>query len=157
MQFKLDGPNASFPFTTSNTTYNAIILPRDYKIGTFTSQPSPTTAGFVMTKYNPGVGATYERNPNWWGGTTPCDGVDLTYYADDAAANAALLGGQTDLISQTSVATGRPLLKNPNVQLFRTRGAAHREIVPRHRHEPEPQGLPGASGDRHARSTARRS
>ncbi len=129
VQFKLDGPNASFPFTTSNTTYNSILLPRDYKIGTFTSQPSPTTAGFVMTKYNPGVGATYERNPTWWGGTTPCDGVDLVYYADDAAANAALLGGQTDLISQTSIATGRPLLNNPNVQLFRTRGAAHREIV----------------------------
>jgi peptide/nickel transport system substrate-binding protein len=129
VQFTLDGPNASFPFATSNTTYNAILLPRDYKMGTFTTQPSPTTAGFMMTSYNPGVGATYDRNPGWWGGTTPMDGVDLTYYADDAAANAALLGGQTDLISQTSVATGRPLLNNPSVQLFRTRGAAHREIA----------------------------
>lgn len=129
VQFTLDAPNASFAFATSNTTYNAILLPRDYTVGKFTSNPSPTTAGFMMTAYSPGVGATYERNPNWWGGRTPLDGVDLTFYASDAAANAALLGGQIDLISQTSVATGRPLLNNPNVQLFRTRGAPHREII----------------------------
>jgi peptide/nickel transport system substrate-binding protein len=129
VQFTLDAPNSSFPYQTSNTTYNAILLPRDYVLGTFTKSPTPTTGAFMMTSYTAGVGATYDANPNWWGGKAGVDGVDLKYYADDASANAALLGGQADMINQTTVTTGRALLNNSKVQLFKTRGSAHREII----------------------------
>ena len=56
------------------------------------------------------------------------DGVDVTYYADEAAMIAGLLGGQIDLINQVQFATGRAVFNNSNVQIFSTRGATHREV-----------------------------
>jgi peptide/nickel transport system substrate-binding protein len=127
VQFTLDSPTASFPYLTSSTTYQAIILPADYKLGTFEKTPQ-TTGAFRLVSYNPGVGAKYDRFTGWWGGTAPLDGIDVTYYSDDAAVTAALLGGQVDLIGQIQFATGRPLFSNANVQIFAARGATHREV-----------------------------
>ena len=75
-----------------------------------------------------GRGARFDRNPNWWGGKASLDGVDLTYYADDAAVVAALLGGQIDLISQVNYSSDRALFGNKSVQIFSTGGSPHREI-----------------------------
>lgn len=127
VQFRLDAPTASFPYLTSSTTYQAIILPSNYKLGTFEKTPQ-TTGAFRLTSYRPGVGATYERNPGWWGGRAPLDGIDLTYFSDDSAIISALLGRQIDLINQVNFATGRALFTNPNVQIFNARGATHRQV-----------------------------
>lgn len=127
VEFRLDAPTASFPYLTSSTTYQAIILPKDYKEGTFT-KTAQTTGAFAITSYTPGVGVKYDRNPGWWGGTAALDGVDGTYFADDAAVTAALLGNQVDLADQIQFATGRALFSNPNVQIFATRGATHRQV-----------------------------
>jgi peptide/nickel transport system substrate-binding protein len=127
VQFHLDAPNAHFPYLTSSTTYQAIILPASYQVGTFTTKPQ-TTGGFQLTSYTPGVGARYDRFPGWWGGKTPLDGVDVSFYSDPASAVAALLGGQTDLIGQIDVATARPLLRNHNLKIYRARGATHRQV-----------------------------
>jgi peptide/nickel transport system substrate-binding protein len=125
--FHLEAPNASFPYLTSSTTYQAIILPSNYQAGSFVRTPQGTGA-FKITSYTPGVGAKYERYTGWWGGRAPLDGVDVTYYSDDAALVAALLGGQTDLANQIQFATGRPLFHNGKIQIFRARGATHREV-----------------------------
>jgi peptide/nickel transport system substrate-binding protein len=127
VQFSLDTPTASFPYLTSSTTYQGIILPADYVNGSFEKTPQ-TTGAFKLSSYSPGVGAKYDRYAGWWGGSAPLDGVDVTYYTDDAAVTAALLGGQIDLIGQIQFATGRPLFSNSNVQIFSTRGATHRQI-----------------------------
>ena len=74
------------------------------------------------SRTTPGVSAKYERNTGWWGGTAPLDGVDVTYYAEDAAIISPLLGGQIDLLNQIQFATGRALFNNPNVtDLLRAR------------------------------------
>jgi peptide/nickel transport system substrate-binding protein len=130
VQFTLDSPTASFPYLTSSTTYQAIILPKDYKLGTFTKTPQ-TTGAFRITSYTPGVGAKFDRNTGWWGGNAPLDGVDVTYYADEAAMIAGLLGGQIDLCNQIQFATGRAAFNNSKVQIFTARGATHREICMR--------------------------
>jgi peptide/nickel transport system substrate-binding protein len=131
VQFVLDNPTASFPYLTCQTTYQAIILPADYKMGTYVSTPQ-TTGAFILRSYTPGVGAKYDRNPDWWGGKAPLDGIDAKYYDDDAALDAAVLGGQVDLASQVSfIAGGQSLVNNPNVQTFPAKGAAHREICMR--------------------------
>jgi peptide/nickel transport system substrate-binding protein len=127
VEFDLESPTASFPYLTSSTTYQAIILPANYQVGTFEKTPQ-TTGAFKLTSYTPGNGAKYDRNPAWWGGHAPLDGVDATYYSDDAAVTAALLGGQIDLIGQIQFATGRPLFNNANVQIFSAHGATHREV-----------------------------
>ena len=130
VQFRLDAPTASFPYLTSSTTYQAIMLPADYQIGSFQRTPQ-TTGAFRLTSYNPGVGAKFERNTSWWGGRAPLDGVDVTYYSDDAAVVSALLGNQVDLVGQVNFATGRALFTSPNVQIFNARGSTHRQVAMR--------------------------
>ena len=128
--FHLNQPVSNFPFLVSSTTYQAIILPANYQLGRFTSK-AQTTGAFQITKYTPGVGASYDRFNGWWGGTAPLAGVDVTYYSAAAAADAALLGNQIDLIGQIQLATDRPLFNNANVQIFKARGATHREMAMR--------------------------
>jgi peptide/nickel transport system substrate-binding protein len=130
VKFNLSSANASFPYLLSSTTYQAIILPKDYQLGTFTTTPQ-CTGGFKITSYTPGVGAKYDRFAGWWGGQTPLDGVDVTYYTDAAAADSALLAGTIDLIGQIQLGTDRPLFNNPSVQIFSAHGATHREVAMR--------------------------
>jgi len=125
--FHLTSPVSNFPYLVSSTTYQAIILPANYVLGTFTSK-SQTTGAFELVSYTPGVGATYNRFAGWWGGTAPLDGVDGTYYQAAAAADAALLGGSIDLITQITLSSDRPLFNNPNVKVITARGATHREV-----------------------------
>src|SRR5579872_191131 len=130
IEFHLDAPTANFPYLSSSTTYQGILLPANYKLGTFEKTPQ-TTGAFKLVSYNPGVSAKYDRNPGWWGGSAPLDGIDLTYYSDDSAIISALLGGQIDLINQINFVTGRALFSNPNVQIFNARGATHRQVCMR--------------------------
>ena len=123
--FKLDSPTSSFPYLTSNTTYQAIILPKDY-VGPFEKTPQ-TTGAFNLVAYTPGVSARYDRNPNWWGGSAPLDGVDATLGEDTAVIN-ALIGGQVDLLNGIVFANSRALFNNSNIKIFTARGATHREI-----------------------------
>jgi peptide/nickel transport system substrate-binding protein len=125
--FYLQAPNANFPYLVSSTTYQAIILPADYKIGTF-AKTAQTTGPFNIVSYTPGVGAKYDRNPNWWGGKALLDGVDVTFYSDDAAVVAALLSGQIDLVSQVTFASDRALFNNSKVQILSASSAGHRQI-----------------------------
>jgi peptide/nickel transport system substrate-binding protein len=126
--FHLDAPNASFPYLTSSTTYQAIILPANYTLGTFEKTPQATGA-FRLVSYTPGVGATFQRYDGWWRGRAPLDGVDLKYFSDDAAVISALLGNQIDLVNEVHFATGRALFSNRNVKIFSAHGATHR-LVP---------------------------
>ena len=125
--FFLDAPTAAFPYLCSNTTYQALIQPSSYKIGQFV-KGGTTTGGFRLVSYTPGVGAKFDRNPDWWGGSTSLDGVDVTYYSDSAAATAALLGGQIDMISQVSFSESRALFNNSKVQIITAKGTPHRQI-----------------------------
>jgi peptide/nickel transport system substrate-binding protein len=126
--FHLEAPNGGFPYLTSSTTYQAIILPANYQLGTFEKTPQ-TTGAFKLTAYTPGVGATYQRFDGWWGGKAPLDGIDMKYFTDDAAVISALLGNQIDLVNEIHFSTGRALFNNPNVTIFSARGATHR-LVP---------------------------
>ncbi len=127
VMFQLDAPTASFPYLLSSTTYQAIVLPANYQLGTFTSKPQ-TTGAFKLTSYTPGVSAKYDRYDGWWGGKAALDGVDVTYYSDAAAADAALLASTIDLIGQIQLASDRSLFNNPKVQIFNSHGATHREV-----------------------------
>jgi peptide/nickel transport system substrate-binding protein len=130
VDFHLDAPTGGFPYLSSSTTYQAILLPADYKKGTFEKTPQ-TTGAFMLVSYTPGVGAKYERFPGWWGGRAALDGIDVTYYKDDAATTAALLGKQVNLVGQINYVTGRPLINNRNVRIFNAHGATHREVCMR--------------------------
>ncbi|MDX6562084.1 MAG: peptide/nickel transport system substrate-binding protein, partial [Gaiellales bacterium] len=126
VSFKLDTPTTSFPYLTSSTTYQAIILPKDYA-GPYEKQPAQTTGAFNLVSYTPGVSARYDRNPSWWGGSAALDGVDVTLGEDTAIIN-ALIGGQLDLLNGIVFANSRALFNNSNVKIFSAKGATHRQI-----------------------------
>jgi peptide/nickel transport system substrate-binding protein len=128
--FHLENPTASFPFAISPTTFNAIVLPAAYQLGSFVSRPQ-TTGAFQLTSYTPGVGASFSRFDGWWHGRPPLDGVDATIYADAAAVDSALGAGTIDLTTQTAFTSDRPLYTNPKLQIFQARSADHTQVCMR--------------------------
>jgi peptide/nickel transport system substrate-binding protein len=85
------------------------------------------TGAFRLVSYTPGVGARFDRFTRWWGGRVPLDGVDVTYFSDEAAEAVALLGGRIDL-GNLSFAAARPLFNNSRVKIFAARTSTHRQV-----------------------------
>ncbi|HSI40787.1 MAG TPA: ABC transporter substrate-binding protein [Xanthobacteraceae bacterium] len=126
VRFTLDAPNGNFPYYVSTDNYNAIILPADYK-GDF-EQTFNGTGPFKIEKFTPKVGASFVRNPDYWGGPVLPDRVELNFYNDLQPQVLALLGGQIDLVQQVSVQGGQSLFDNPAVTILRLKSNAHRQI-----------------------------
>src|SRR5260370_36924257 len=64
--FHLKQPNGGFIDAVSNDNYNMIIVPDRYDFGDY-QESFIGTGRFVMTSYSPGAGATFVRNPHYWG------------------------------------------------------------------------------------------
>jgi peptide/nickel transport system substrate-binding protein len=128
--FNLQTPTASFPYIMGSNTYQAIILPSTYQLGSFVKHPQ-TTGAFQLTDYVPGPGghATYDRNPNWWGGTVWLDGVDATLYSDPAATNLALLGGNLDLLAGINRTVNAGVFNNPQFTIQQAKSGGHQEFA----------------------------
>lgn len=103
--FDLAASNGFFPYATSQQTYQAIILPRSYKIPADLTKPGDWTSKMNGTgpwrlKENRGAaGYSFEANPTYWGGRPAIDAVEWQILEDQARAG-ALQGGQIDLAVQ---------------------------------------------------------
>jgi peptide/nickel transport system substrate-binding protein len=126
VEFHLDAANGNFPYYVSTDNYNAVILPADYK-GDF-EQNMVGTGPFKLEKYTPKVGASFVRNPDYWGGTPLPDRVELSFYTDYQPQILALQGGQIDIIQQIPVLQGVGLLNDPNVDIISTPSTAHQQV-----------------------------
>ncbi|WAP68179.1 ABC transporter substrate-binding protein [Jiella pelagia] len=124
--FHLDAPNGNFPYYLSSDNYNAIILPADYS-GNFEAEMN-ATGPFKLERYTPKVGATFVKNPDYWGGEPKLDRVELSFYADQQPQVLALLGGQVDVVQQVTVQGSQSLFNNPAVKIIELRSNAHRQI-----------------------------
>ncbi len=126
--FDLEVPTAFFPYLISSTTYQSIILPASYKIGSFTST-SQGTGPFVITSYTTSVAASYDRFDGWWGGQAPLAGIDATVYQTNAALDAALLSGAADLADYAGDAS---LYDKPNVvHIYEVKAAGEQQVAMR--------------------------
>ena len=126
VEFHLESPVGKFPYYVSSDNYNAIILPADYK-GDFETHFNGTGA-FKLDRYQPKVGASFVRNPAWWGGAVTPDRTEFSFYADQQPQVLALQGGQVDLVQQFSVQGGQALLNNPDVAVIRLKSTAQRQV-----------------------------
>lgn len=126
VEFHLDAPNGGFPYVVSTDNYNAVILPADFA-GDFEKDMNGT-GPFKMVKYVPKQGASFEKNPNYWGGAPNLDRVEITFYEDYQPQILAMLGGQLDVIEQIPVLQGAALLSNPDVTIISTPSSAHQEV-----------------------------
>ncbi|HMK85940.1 MAG TPA: ABC transporter substrate-binding protein [Steroidobacteraceae bacterium] len=124
--FHLDAPNGNFPYAVSIDNYNAVILPASYR-GNYESA-FMGTGPFRIESYRPREGATFVRNPEYWGPKALADRVELKFYADIQPRLIALQAGEVDLLDAVPVVMSPALSANPDIKILPVRSASHRQL-----------------------------
>jgi peptide/nickel transport system substrate-binding protein len=128
VEFTLLSPNGNFPYLVSVFNPQSVITPKAYETGTTLDAKPNGTGAWKLESYDPSTGATFSRNPTWWGGTTPLDSISFVFFDAVGPQVTAYQGGQVDCIVQFDVLSGEPLLTDANTNVIATRAATHREI-----------------------------
>jgi peptide/nickel transport system substrate-binding protein len=128
VEFTLLSPNGNFPYLVSVFNPQSVITPKDYETGTTLDVQPNGTGPWKLESYNPSTGATFSRNPEWWGGTTPLDSTEFVFFDAVGPQVTAYQGGQVDCIVQFDVLSGETLLTDANTNVIATRAATHRQI-----------------------------
>ena len=126
VEFHLDAPNGNFPYYVSSDNYNTIILPADYA-GDF-EKNFIGTGPFKLEKYTPKVGASFLRNPDYWGPKALPERTEFSFYAEIQAQIVALQGRVVDVVAQVPVLQGMALLNDPKVSIISLRSSAHTQV-----------------------------
>jgi len=103
--FNLRQPDATWPFILA--TGGAAIVPSDL-YPEKTLQPDDQVIGtgpYKLVKYQPGVQAVLERNPDYWGTPAKNARVLIQYYKDSPALKLAIQGGDVDIAFRNLTAT----------------------------------------------------
>jgi peptide/nickel transport system substrate-binding protein len=124
--FHLLAPNGNFPYLTSSDNYNMIILPNGYDPADWQST-FIGTGPFVMKSYTVNKGATFARNPSYWGTKAKPAGTNFTFYASQTPSVLALTSGAIDVLSSFSVSGAEQLLTG-SYNVIKLRSSAHREL-----------------------------
>ncbi len=124
--FHLQSPYGAFPYAASSANYNMIIVPD----GTdYTTWPKTFigTGPFKMESFNEAVGATFVRNPHYWGSPAKPARVEMTFYPDEGPETSALQAGTIDCVNQFTVAIS-PQLLTGGYNVVDIKSSAHREL-----------------------------
>ena len=94
-------------------------------------------------------GATFERNPDWWGGQTPLDGTELIFFDATGPMVTAYQGDQVDAIVQFDVLYRSLALRRPELHPDRHARRASPPDLDAYRQRPvrRQAGPPGAGLD----------
>jgi peptide/nickel transport system substrate-binding protein len=128
VEFTLLSPNGNFPYLVSVFNAQTPITPKDYETGTTLDAKPDGTGPWKLESYDQATGATFSRNPNWWGGTTPLDSVEFTFFDTVGPMVTAYQGQQIDAIVQFDVFSGAPLFSDPNFTVSDLQTTNHRQI-----------------------------
>jgi peptide/nickel transport system substrate-binding protein len=128
VEFTLLSPNGNFPYLVSVFNPQSVITPKDYETGTTLDAKPNGTGAWKIESYNPATGATFSRNPDWWGGTTPLDSTEFVFFDATGPQVTAYQGQQVDAINQFDVLSGDVLFNDPNTTIIAIRAATHRQI-----------------------------
>jgi peptide/nickel transport system substrate-binding protein len=126
--FHLDRPYVDFPYIVSAFNYNSVILPKNYKIGSFV-KGGIGTGPYILTKYTPKVGATYVRNRHYWARGLPYpDHAEMKYYADEQSIVLAIQAGAVDVFLDMPYQGAQALFSNPAIRVLENPSSAYREF-----------------------------
>ncbi|AMM13210.1 MAG: ABC transporter substrate-binding protein [Pseudomonadota bacterium] len=126
VEFHLDAPNGNFPYYVSSDTYNAVILPANFS-GTY-EKSFPGTGPFKFESYTPKVGASFVRNPDYWGEKALPERIKFSFYADEQSELLALQGRQADVMGDFTVQGGLSMMTNPEFKVLGVKSSAHRQM-----------------------------
>ena len=117
VEFTLVSANGNFPYLVSVFNAQTVITPADYTTGTTLDARPDGTGAWKLESFDTATGARYVRNDAWWGGTTPLDAVEWTFFDQTGPMVTAYQGGQIDAIEQFDVFSGTALFNDPNFQV----------------------------------------
>ncbi len=124
--FHLAAPNGNFPYLTSSDNYNMIIIPSGYDPAKWESS-FIGTGPFVLDKYTAKVGASFKRNPDYWGAKAKPAATQFTFYPTETPSVLALTSGSIDVVGQFTVANS-PQLLTGGYNVVKLKSSAHREL-----------------------------
>ena len=136
VRFNLDRPYIDFPYLLSLFNYNAVILPKDYEIGSF-SKGGIGTGPYILKEYRPNQGATYVKNPDYWDKGKPyMDGVEANFYDDNSPLVLALQAGEVDAVPQIPFQGSQAVFSDSNVVILENPSSEYRGLHMRVDKEP---------------------
>jgi peptide/nickel transport system substrate-binding protein len=128
VEFSLLSPNGNFPYLVSVFNAQTLITPAAYETGTTLDTMPNGTGAWKLDNFDSSTGATFSRNPDWWGPPTPLDTLEFLFFDETGPMVTAYQGGQVDCIVQFDVLSGEGLLTDANTNVIATRAALHRQI-----------------------------
>ncbi len=124
--FHLDAPNGHFPYCVSSDNYNAIILPAHFR-GDY-ERDFVGTGPFRLESYAAHAGASFVRNPAWWGGPVLPARIVFSFFDAQAPQILALEDGQVDVIASLAVQGAQGLLADPRFRTIAFPSAIQRHV-----------------------------
>jgi peptide/nickel transport system substrate-binding protein len=124
--FHLDTANGNFPYAVSIDNYNAVILPANYH-GDY-ERSFIGTGPFRLQSYRPREGATFVRNPDYWGPKALPDRIEFKFYSDIQPRLLALQTGEVDMLDAVPVVMSPAIRANPDIKIMQVRSANHRQL-----------------------------
>ncbi len=122
-------PNGNFPVLVSIFNSQALITPADYSDGTTLDARPDGTGAWKFVSFDPTTFVVkFERNPDWWGGSTLLDTIELRGFGDIGTAVTAMTSREVDAIQQFSVIGGEGLLGDANFTVLTPPSANHRQV-----------------------------
>jgi peptide/nickel transport system substrate-binding protein len=131
VRFDLVNPNGLFPYLLGQMVYQAVILPRSYRLPSDITKPGEWTSKmngtgpFRLVQNRGPAGLTFEANRNYWGGRPAIDRV-IVQILDDQARVTGLQSGQLDLATQITFQGAQQLARTARV--LPLRAANHRYL-----------------------------
>ncbi|HTH97115.1 MAG TPA: ABC transporter substrate-binding protein [Stellaceae bacterium] len=126
VEFHLDQPHGNFAYYVSSDNYNAIILPADFQ-GDY-EKSFDGTGPFKLEKFVSRVGASFVRNPDYWGPKALPDRLEYSFYGNQQAQILAMQGRQVDIVAQFSAIGGEALLNAPDIDIIALKSSAHTQV-----------------------------
>jgi peptide/nickel transport system substrate-binding protein len=127
--FTLVEANGNFPVLVSLFNAQAVITPADYTDGTTLSERPDGTGAWKLDSFDASTFvARFSRNPDWWGGQTVLDSIELRGFADMSTSVTAMQARDIDVIQQFTVLAGDSLLNDANFTLLTPPASTHREV-----------------------------
>lgn len=119
---ELEAANADFPYILSD--YHLMIMAS--ADGTVDGQSRNGTGGYVVDNYEPGVRATFTRNPNYFKeGRAHFDAFELLSILDTTARQNAVMNGDVDYSGDIDPKTVALLGRVPTLDILETTGTQH--------------------------------
>lgn len=118
----LESGNADFPYTM--TDYHMPVMPA--KDGKADWASAIGCGPYVMGRFQPGIGAEMDRNPNYWRSDSAFfDAIEIIALVEFNARTTALISGEVDVIDKLDLKTVGLMARNQSLNIHSVAGTQH--------------------------------